>query len=304
MTRDDADPGTAAASGDAQGAGSGPLPSAVVRSGPARATFGSRRVTRVALVALVAVCGLAAVADRHAQGGAGTGLTAAFQAAPGARLDQSADLDELDLELVLTNPGRTARAVDRLQVTGLGEVIDAVVPGTVRIGGGDSVRIPIAVDADCGSLGRVQPSVVVNGVRAGGPSGDLQALLAPMCPPTVAGLAVDVVAARGRGGDTFAVRLVNHGGAAAAVVATGSASAGGPRLVTTPALPLALVPGAAATVQVRAEVPTCPVSTGPVAAGSLSVQAATAHQDVPVGHWPSSLEAAALEQAGRDCPPG
>jgi len=272
------------------------------RPAPVRRTFGSRRVTRVALLGLVALCAVAVFADRH--GRTEPALTAGLEAEPGARLDRAADLDRLTLALVLTNPGRDARPVDDVQVTGLGQVFDAVVPGTLRVAAGGSVRIPIAVTADCGLVDRGRPTVVVNGFRLGVPSGDPRALLAAMCPPPVPGLVVDVVAARADGANGLAVRLVNHGGVTATVVALGSTAARAPKLVATPApaLPLTLEPGAAATVRLRAEPAGCPGPTDPDgAAGALSLEARMPEGYQAVGHWPADLVRAAVRAASQRC---
>jgi hypothetical protein len=272
---------------------------------PVRRTFGSRRVTRAALVGLVALSAVAVVEGRH--GRAEPALSAQLVAEPGARLDQAADLDRLNLALVLNNPGHTARPVDDVEVNGLGQVFDAVVPGTLRVAAGGSVRIPIAVAADCTLVGQDRPSVTVDGARLVVRGGDPRVLLAPMCPPSVPGLVVDVVAARADGADGLAVRLVNHGGVTATVVALGSPATRAPKLVAAPApaLPLTLVPQAAATVRLRAGLTGCPGPTDPdAAAGALSLEARMPEGYAEVGHWPADLVRAAVETAVRRCSTG
>jgi hypothetical protein len=262
-------------------------------------------VTRAALLGLVALSGIAVFQGRHDH--VEPPLTARLEGEPGARLDRSADLDRLNLALVLSNPGRTARPVDDVQVTGLGQVFDAVVPGSLRVPAGGSVRIPIAVAADCAQVDQDHPSVIVNGDRLGDTGGDPRALLAPMCPPSAPGLAVDVVAARADGPDGLAVRLVNHGAVTATVVAIGGSAERATSLVATPApaLPLTLVPQAAATVRLRAGLTSCPGPADPVgAARALSLQARMPQGYAAVGHWPAALVRAAVESALRRCTAG
>ena len=269
------------------------------RIGPARATFGSRRVTRAALVGLLALSVVGTLLGRR--GNDAVPMTARLAADPSTRLAQSADLDRVQLILTLTNSSPGERRVDRIEVTGLGQV-SVGAPGPWQVPGGGSLRLPLAVTADCAVLSGSHPAVVIDGIDNGAPAGDPQALLSPMCPRPVPGLAVDVVAARAQGADSFAVRLVNHGAVTATVSAVGPPGTAAPRLSTTPALPMTLGPGGAATVDVRADLTRCPDGSDLLTASThLGLRAGAPADQEPVGGWPTALVRSAVQEAARRC---
>ena len=265
-----------------------------------RRTFAARTVTRFTLLALVAAAATVALVGRLVGGDADRGLQARLEADPSAaRPELTADLDRLGLVLVLTNPGRTEQAVDQIRVTGLGPVLDDLAPSTLRIPGGGSARIPITVTPDCALLDRAAPAVLVPGVTVGAPTGEPRALLAPLCPPAVAGLAVDVVAARPSGVAGIDVRLVNHGSRTAVVVAPEAPDAR-TRLRGRPELPLTLVPGQAVTVSLAVATTNCPEAGGASAGGPdvPALEARTPEGYAPVGNWPVDLARIAASRCG------
>jgi hypothetical protein len=289
-----------------------------------RRTFGARTVTRFTLLALVAAAATAALVGRSGGDGPDGGpgpdggdraLQARLEPAPSTArttpaadpaTGPAADLDRLGLVLVLTNPGRTERAVDGIRVTGLGSVIDELAPGTLRVPGGGSVRVPITVTPDCALLDRGTPAVLVPGVDVVALQGDPRAVLAGLCPLPVPGLAVDVTAARASGTAGVDVRLVNHGGRTATVVAPVAAGAR-TRLLARPDLPLTLTPGQATTVTLTLAPTACPglgpVPTGaaPDGSGLPQLEARMPQGYAPVGGWPVDLVRAAAVAAAASC---
>ncbi len=236
----------------------------------------------------------------------GEGLTAQLELVG----RDSADFQRLQVRLLLGNPFPRTVPVTSVSVVGLGTTLVDVPAGTVLPPRG-TVWLGATVIADC--IARLIPAVrvVVDTTDESGiPTQDVAAIgvataftdvLAPLCPPVRAGLAVAITGVHTDLDGGFTVRMVNNGTLAATVVPIVGPGARGVSLLATPPGPWDLVPGEAVLLRLRVEVSGCPAPPRADALAAIGLEARLPQGYTAVRGWPIEATAKALDAAAAVC---